>query len=193
MKFVPCPFQRGNGLRKRFGSNEQVIRVKGGNGEQTEPGFGERRRERGEHPNLRQHERPVDLKDAPAGLGLHANGNPREFTYNRELIASTRHGEEASAGSPIGDRRISGETRNREAFRKQAEFETARRGSHRELEEAPNQAAIDRNGSAGDVARALGSEERDDGGEFRRGAEAPRGDFAFPTGKNLLRFAARAG
>src|SRR5713101_5075603 len=132
----------------------------------------------------------MNLKDAPPVLGLPSHMYAREFADDGKFIASARDGEEGALRCPCGNRRIGHEPRNRETFWQQSEFEVAGGDGHCELEETPDKAAIHRDGSAVDVAGALGGEERDHCGEFFRSAHAACRNFALPAGENFLRLRA---
>src|SRR5260370_37565221 len=67
-----------------------------------------------------------------------------------------------------------------------SEFKTAGRGGHRGLEERPDEAPINSDGGAGEIAGAFGSKESHDGREFLGRTETSCRNFAFPSGKDFL-------
>src|SRR5438094_7215808 len=57
----------------------------------------------------------MNFQDAPAGLGLNADGNARKFGDDRKFITSARNGEERTLRRPMGNRQIARERGNAEA------------------------------------------------------------------------------
>lgn len=72
----------------------------------------------------------MNFENAPAGLGLHTDGNAREFTNNRKLITSATNREKGTFCGPSRDGRIGGETGDSKTLGKEAELEKAGRKCH---------------------------------------------------------------
>src|SRR6266702_6934753 len=169
---MPCPFQRGEGCRQSFGSNQQVIRVKRRNRKQADFCISERLGKRCQHADFRQNERTMHFQDAPApdglglngaraeavrfkvrpgpaGLGMYAWGNERKLSDDGEFITGARNGKEWTLDRPRGDRRVGSEAGNGETLGQQAEFKMAGRSGHGELEQTPHDTTV--NGNRGAV------------------------------------------
>jgi hypothetical protein len=84
----------------------------------------------------------VNFQGAPAGLGLHSQGNAREFGDDGKLIAGARDGKERALHRPGRNGRIGRKLRYGEAFSKEREFETAGRRGHEGLAETPHQTIV---------------------------------------------------
>ena len=72
----------------------------------------------------------MNSQDAPAALGLNAEGDDREFGDNGKFISGASNGKEWTLSRPGRDGRIGGEPGNGEAPGQQTEFKVTGCGGH---------------------------------------------------------------
>src|SRR6202795_2558381 len=90
---VACVLERGNSWVQILGGYEQVICVKGGDGQDTNSCGSKRADERREDADFGQHERPVNFDDTPAALKLKIGRNAGFFDDDGEFVGGAGDGE----------------------------------------------------------------------------------------------------
>src|SRR5207244_10821094 len=114
------PAQRVHRRREVRLLDEDVIGVEGGEREEAQAGPGQATRQRGQHADLLERDRPFELERAPAGLDPRAARSVLGEAYHRRLFSGAGDGAPRPRARD-GPGRAGGETADREPSFEQRE------------------------------------------------------------------------
>jgi hypothetical protein len=176
--------QCGSRLLKAFLFYQQIVRIEGGDGEETDSGASQRFGERGENPNFRKCERPLYFQATPSDFRGGARRSTGFLADDGKFVAGPRYGEEFASRRPIRQRGIPLEPANCKSARKQLEAKLVRR--HRGSEQTADVAAVHGNRCAVYVAGPLGHQKCHHRRKFLRPAQTPQRHHGGPAFEYLF-------